>query len=74
MVYILAIYPEDEVWMGSGARAEEGEEEKNYDKWSKDGYIMVWGSFYVVTAIYFFIMFFHARSWVERNKHHRFSS
>ena len=53
------------VWVGSGPKAGPDEEEKNYEKESKNEYSKRNVVFWVFATIFFLIFFFISRGWVE---------
>ena len=74
IIYIYCIYPNDDVYLGKGPKAEEGEEETNYTKTSKGMYVLNMIFNHVAFAIYYGFLICIIQNWVELNKGYRKSS
>ena len=74
VVYIYCIYPDDEVYIGGGHKAEDGDEETNYTKTSKGMYVLNMIFNHLVFAIYYSFLICMIQRWVELNKGYKKSS
>ena len=76
IVYICCIYhsPDGQVWVGSGERAEDGQEETNYSKQSKTQYLIIFLILPVLNIPYFIYHYFDTKDWVKRNEKYRRST
>ena len=74
MIFILAIYPDDEIWMGTGPKAPDGQEELSYTKQSKDAYIVIQAGPHILNTIFYIIMWTTVSWWVEANRKHGVST
>ena len=73
IVYIYWIYPYEEVYVGMGDKAEEGEEETNYSKQSKMEFLIIWATFPLFNALFYFESWLDVRDFIERNEGYRTS-
>ena len=68
IVYIYLIYPHgDEVYVGSGERADDGEEETRYQKESKPYYIFWQVIISLLNLPFYADSYFVVRNWVRAN-------
>eukprot|EP00355_Strombidium_rassoulzadegani_P002871 CAMPEP_0168611500 /NCGR_PEP_ID=MMETSP0449_2-20121227/2394_1 /TAXON_ID=1082188 /ORGANISM="Strombidium rassoulzadegani, Strain ras09" /LENGTH=173 /DNA_ID=CAMNT_0008651957 /DNA_START=68 /DNA_END=586 /DNA_ORIENTATION=+ len=66
VVYVCFIYQFEDVYIGFGERAEEGQEETNYSKISKTDYIVIFGSWSLVSATFYLISWLDTKDFVSR--------
>ena len=74
IIYIYCIYPHDEVYLGKGPKAEDGEEETRYHTTSKSWYVVNMIFNHVAFAIYYAFLICLIQNWIELNKGYRKSS
>lgn len=75
-LYIYAFYPEegDELLVGMGPKAQEGEEETNYERQDKTTYFLI-NALPSFIAVLVFIFFWHScRMWVKYNEEYEYST
>ena len=75
LVYTLAIYKNDEVYLGAGKRTDDnGQEETHYKKRSKDEYIAYMILVPCASIVFYSIAICKTFDWVNRNEKYRRSS
>ena len=73
-VYTLQLYPQgDDVLVGSGEKAPEGEPEKNYEKTSKQQFIIEQGLVAYFGIVLYPFFYFQVRMFVNYNKDYEYS-
>ena len=75
-IYICFIYPSDDdsVMVGTGDKAEEGQEDPNYSKTSKESYLAWMLIFPILNITFYLNSYFVTKDWVRRNEGYRLSS
>ena len=75
LVYTLAIYKNEEVYLGEGKRTDvDGQEETHYQKRDKTEYIIYMIAVPCASIIFYSIAIFKTFDWVKRNERYRRSS
>ena len=67
VVYILAIYPYDDVFIGMGEKAEEPSKEEGYVKITRGEYLIAFGTWPAISAVFYLFSWLDTRDFIERN-------
>ena len=69
IVYIWFIYPRDEVFVGTGDRADDGEEETNYSRSPSKPQYIFWAILLPLLNIpYYIYSYYQTKDWVRKNE------
>ena len=67
VTYICFIYPREDIYIGIGDKAEEGEEETNYNKISRAEYLTAFATWPALSAIFYLFSWLDTKDFITRN-------
>ena len=68
LVYISALYQYDDVFVGIGDKADEGQEETNYRSLSKSDYVVIFGAWPFLASAFYFVSWLDTKDFIYRNE------